>query len=143
MNLLDLISIKKEHENELNALTSNLDLHFSNENDLYEILNRIEETLDLLLMLERVITKKYNSVYVSKTESIADIYSYIDGLSRKIDILSVLLINAKKEESVNKLKFAIDYKNILQTIKSYKTLRSSLIKKIRDTCKKVRIKDSF
>lgn len=142
MNLLELINIKVSYRSTLNDLILKLNNNSLSDNiGLSKSLNEIEETLDLLLLFERAINKEYHNNYISKTESIADVYTYIDGLSEKINILDGLLLAAKKNKRSTNHRSGLDFKSALQSMERYKILRSSLLGKVRDVCKKIIIKD--
>ncbi len=141
MNLVELEGVKKAYTSLLKDLDNELEFHFSDNKDLSEVLNQIEETIDTLFMIERTLDSSYQSTRVSETETISDIYSYVKGIDKKIEVLSNLVVRAQKEEIVTKLKIDLDYKLIIRSIDRYETLRSSLISKIKEVCLNTTIND--
>ena len=134
MNLLELERLDKTYTSLLGDLNNELDYYFSNNDELSEALNQIEKTIDTLFMIKRTLSNMYQTIRVSETETIADVYSYIEGINKKIEILSNLVVRAQKEEIITKLKPDLDYKLILKSIDRYEVLRSSLTEKIKEVC---------
>lgn len=141
MNLVELEGVKKAYISLLKDLDNELEFHFSNSKDLSEVLNQVEETIDTLFMVERALNDAYQSTRVSETETISDIYSYVKGIDKKIEVLSNLVVRAQKEEIVTKLEVDLDYKLIMRSIDRYETLRTSLISKIKEVCLNTTIND--
>lgn len=140
MNLLELVNVRKVYTTLLVDLIDELDVHFLNIENLSAALNRIEKTIDTLMLVEREINRNYNSVYISETETIADVYSYVEGLDRKIDVLSNLMIDTQKKEIVSKIDIDLDYDNILKSIGRYENLKKSLLEQIQKVCLETEIK---
>ncbi len=141
MNLVELENIKKTYISLLEDLNNELKLYFSNNEDLSKSLNQIEETIDTLFMIKRTLRNAYQTTYISKTETIADVHSYIEGINRKIEVLANLIVRAQKEEIVTKLSLDLDYKLIINSIDRYEILRSSLTEKIKEICLNTNIDD--
>lgn len=140
MNLLELVNVREVYTTLLVDLIDELDVHFLNIENLSAALNRVEKTIDTLMLVEREINRNYNSVYISETETIADVYSYVEGLDRKIDVLSNLMIDIQKKEIVSKIDIDLDYDNILKSIGRYENLKKSLLEQIQKVCLETEIK---
>lgn len=141
MNLADLRKIKKTYNLTLSKLVSGLYGCLDNPNLLYKQLNDIEEVIDSIHMVDRVLNKFYVSVQVSETESVYDLISYVEGLSKKIKVLSELIPSSCERSTLTEYCPSLDFRSILKSIDKYNDLKGILLDKINSVCKDTLVED--
>ena len=134
MNLIEALERKKALEETIQDRLESILEHLDRQVILSGILTDIDSLIDQFYTLERLIQKSYESTMVSSTESISDIITYADGLSKKVDALKFLITAALKKEIEDGTRPSIDIDTVLASIKQYEELKSILIKKVKDVC---------
>ena len=134
MNLLEALERKKALESSLEDRIDTLKIFLSDEENLSHTMGDIDLLIDDIFKLDRQIEIKYNNTLVSKTESISDVISYIDGLTKKVNVLRYLLLTANKYEIETGEKTKVSAQTLLASIKHYEALKNSLVSKVRDVC---------
>lgn len=140
MYLSDLLEAKKACLTVLDELTTNLKNYFHNTSELYVYLNKIEEIIDSLSILDKQIQRIYSTTYVTETETISDLYSYVNGLDKKINILYNLIVDSQTKEIEEGIDFNLNHTLILKSIQNYEDIRDSLLEKIEDYVSKTKVK---
>lgn len=139
MNLLEALEKKKALESILEDKLESLLNHLNDIEELTDILTNIDSTVDNIFSLGRKVDILYNSTLISKTESISDVISYVDGLTKKINVLRYLLLAANKYEIETSEKTSVSAVTLLNTIQHYESLKNSLVTEIRTVCLKTEL----
>jgi len=139
MNLLEALEKKKALESILEDKLESLSNHLNDVEEMTLILTSIDSTIDNVFSLGRKVDILYNNTLVSKTESISDVISYVDGLTKKINVLRYLLLAANKYEIETSEKTSVSAVTLLNTIQHYESLKNSLVTEIRTVCLKTEL----
>jgi len=139
MNLLEALEKKKALESILEDKLESLSNHLNDIEEMTLILTSIDSTIDNVFSLGRKVDILYNNTLVSKTESISDVISYVDGLTKKINVLRYLLLAANKYEIETSEKTSVSAVTLLNTIQHYESLKNSLVTEIRTVCLKTEL----
>ena len=134
MNLLEALEKKKALESALGDRIDSLDEFLDDSESMSKVMTKIDSLVDTVFNLGRKIERQYNKVLISKTESISDVISYIDGLTKKINVLRYLLLTANKREIDTGEKTSVSAQTLLTSIQHYEALKNSLVSKVKDVC---------
>ena len=134
MLLVEALERKKALDDLISKNMGEIVNFLGDQKKLSEILTNIDSLIDQFYNLERFIQKSYESTMLSTTESISDIISYTDGITKKIDVLKLLILEINKKEITTSSTIEIDLIPILSSIRQYEELRQVLVKKVRDLC---------
>ena len=134
MNLVEAIEQKKALEDIIQEQIDSLQSYLDDKIILSEILTEIDHYIDQFFILERLIQKGYESTMISSSESISDVISYIDSITKKIDVLKHVILQSNKSLIKNRQNTDVDINTVLSSIKQYEELKNILIKKVKDAC---------
>lgn len=134
MNLLEALEKRKALESALDDRLESLSDNLGDTESVSKLMTDIDGLIDETFSLGRRVDRQYNNTLISKTESISDVISYIDGLTKKINVLRYLLLTANKHEIETGEKTGVSAHTLLTSIQHYETLKNSLVKKVRDVC---------
>jgi len=134
MNLLEALEKKRALESILNDLIEDMDSKFCDLESLSATLSEIDNYVDDIFGMERNINFCYQNTKVSKTESISDAFSHIDGLTKKIEVLKYLLLRINKKEILTGTSVGLDQKSVLSSIRYYEDLKNKLVDRVKEVC---------
>jgi hypothetical protein len=142
MNLIEALERKKAINEIISDKTEYITECLNDAEVLSKNLCELDSLVDKFYSLERLVQKRYEETKISDTESISDVISYVDALSKKINILEFLLLTSNKNFIIFGLENEVDTDTVLFTIEQYKELRNKLVKKIKDVCFKTSLSAS-
>lgn len=142
MNLLEALEAKRALESIVVDITETLSSKLHDKNEVSSSLSEIDKYIEKLFYFERVVEKKYSNTMITDTESIADVISYIDCFSRKIDVLRSLLLLANREKILSDTAVDLDINTLIATIHQYEDIKNTMIKKVKTACASITIEDN-
>lgn len=140
MNLLEALEKKKALESALEDRLELLSTCLDDQEEISRLMTAIDTLVDEIFGLGRKVDRKYETTFISQTETISDVISYIDGLTKKINILRYLLITANKHEIDTGEKTSVSANTLLTSIQHYEAMKNSLVSKVKSVCLDTEIK---
>lgn len=83
MNLLEALEKKKALESALEDRLELLSTCLDDQEEISRLMTAIDTLVDEIFGLGRKVDRKYETTFISQTETISDVISYIDGLTKK------------------------------------------------------------